>query len=630
MKNKHFTFLFLLFFLSCYSSKESAISQSQSTNLLGKSIPSHPRLLFTDEEEARIKELKSVDPLLDNLIQILRVESDKLLTTDLLTPPNDLTKSREHVYQIITLSLAHRIFDEDKYARQAERILLNICSYPDWHPEHYLDVAETTTAVAIGYDWLFSVLSEESRKIIKEAIQTKALALALPVYEAKNNDDSWAKRETNWNVVCNTGMTLGAFAIAEDYPETAEQTIKYTAQFVPNCLKHYAPDGVCYEGPAYWGYTNIYLSLLLNALQTNIGDDLGISALPGVSKTASYYVKSLSPTKKVFNFANSGGIESFSSPLLFYWGRFFNQPEVISSYREKLTEIVDGKAPLPKWHFFLSVAWFEGQSSITPIEYPPLQIFKNDYNPIVVFNGNRAIPQSLYLTAKGGDPDEAHQQLDIGTFIVEAEGVRWSDDLGADNYSLSGFWDYKPGGMRWDYFRNTNLSHNTLTIDGKHQYSAGKGTLLRYETNANNPFAIFDMSTAYKDQAQRVNRGFKLLDDRVILVQDEIVPLSEKQTICWSLITKAEVNIEGNSATLSMNGKTFQIRVASPLLVKMSVEEAKTNTEKENPIVGYRMLKINVLSKDVKGVPLQILMGTNPDLMKNNSVSAQDVLSDWK
>lgn len=69
---------------------------------------------------------------------------------------------------------------------------------------------------------------------------------------------------------------------------------------------------------------------------------------------------------------------------------------------------------------------------------------------------------------------QAHQQMDCGTFVLESEGIRWTDDLGSDDYNLPGFWDYKPNGQRWKYFRNNNLSHNTISIDHQIQYAAGE------------------------------------------------------------------------------------------------------------------------------------------------------------
>ena len=166
--------------------------------------------------------------------------------------------------------------------------MINVCNYKDWDPVHYLDVAEMTTAVAIGYDWLYDVLTPLTRQLVVHSIKTKALDLvveeyinALPVPECTVRNDSWAKRETNWNVVCNTGMVLGALAIEEQEPELARHIIGEAVKYVPNCLKHFAPDGVCYEGPAYWGYTNMYLSLLLKALNDNFGEDFGLSEMEG-------------------------------------------------------------------------------------------------------------------------------------------------------------------------------------------------------------------------------------------------------------------------------------------------------------------------------------------------------------
>ena len=40
-------------------------------------------------------------------------------------------------------------------------------------------------------------------------------------------------------------MVLGALAIAENYPEEAGAFVKNAVKFVPNCVKHFAPDGDC-------------------------------------------------------------------------------------------------------------------------------------------------------------------------------------------------------------------------------------------------------------------------------------------------------------------------------------------------------------------------------------------------
>lgn len=616
--------------LSCHA-KEDDIDKNlpvRKTELFGKAIPNHPRLLFSKEEEKRLKAIGLSDPLLQKLVSLLKQEADKLLTTSLLNPPNNLTISREHVYRLITLSLAYRMFDDKKYAGQAEKILINLAQYPSWNPVHYLDVAETTTAVAIAYDWLYDTFSNDTRALIKDAIITKALRLSIPVYEEQNNNESWAKRETNWNVVCNAGMSLGALAIAEDYDRT-EKIIEYSAKFMPNCLKHYDPDGVCYEGPAYWEYTNIYLAIVLKAYNDILKDDFGLSDLPGVKQTAKYYVNSLSPSKQVFNFADAGGYSSSNSPVFFYFGNVFNQADVLAYYKDKLTTIAENKTAVPNWHFFLAVAWYKQIPDNIVTTFPVLQVFKNSLNPILVFNGDRNNAQSIYLTAKGGAPNEAHQQLDVGSFFIESEGTRWAEDLGSDNYSLPGFWDYRPAGQRWNYFRNTNLSHNTLTIDNQLQFSEGKGILSRYQTETKNPFGIIDMSGVYKDQAKDVFRGFKFLDNYTMLIQDDLTLIQNDATIAWSFVTKANVAIEGNLIALSMNQKSFYMKIIAPSNISITSEDAKPNAAAEKPISGYKIVKINVLPIQSANRSIQVLTGNNLSSIEDFSSHPKRPVSDW-
>ena len=301
--------IFLIFcFWMAGSLSLSAQKQTGGESLL----PEHPRLLWNKQEEQETKQLLSTDPLLGSLYACLIKEAERLLTVPPQKDPrlaqkvNDiLPTSREQVYRIVTLSLAYRLSEDKRFAEKVEKELIHVCNYKDWDPVHYLDVAEMTTAVAIGYDWLYDVLLPSTKQLVVSSIKKNALDLVVEEYKT-GNADSWAKRETNWNVVCNTGMVLGALAIEEDEPELAQHIVQQAVHYIPNCLKHFAPDGVCYEGPAYWGYTNMYLSLLLKALNDNFGKDFGLSDMKGVRQSVLYYIHSTSPGGKIFNFANSG------------------------------------------------------------------------------------------------------------------------------------------------------------------------------------------------------------------------------------------------------------------------------------------------------------------------------------
>lgn len=571
----------------------------------GAQVVPHPRLLFSKQEERRIQGLLGTDPLLDSLRASLMKEAERLLTVPPQEDPRKKIKntkdilpvSREQVYRMVNLSLAYRLSGDKRFAEKAEKELVHVCNYTDWDPVHYLDVAEMTTAVAIGYDWLYDVLAPSTKQLVVRSIKTKALDLVVEEYKT-GNADSWAKRETNWNVVCNTGMVLGALAIEEQEPELARHIIGEAVKYVPNCLKHLAPDGVCYEGPAYWGYTNMYLSLLLKALNDNLGEDFGLSEMAGVDKSVLYYMHSTSPSGKIFNFANSGSTAPAAEPIYFYFSRAFGQPEAAGFYRNVLSKTVQEGNYFR--FYFLSIPWYDTASSSADA-LPKLKVYRG-INDIVVFNGDRNIPNSLYLIAKTGDPDMAHQQLDIGTFIVETNGIRWTDDLGTDNYNLPGFWDYKPNGQRWSYFRNSNFSHNTLSIDHQLQNSAGTGEIEKQDDKADQPFVTMNMSTAYGSQSRFVYRTFRMLDDTRLLVTDSVGLKNPSQSVQWSVITSADVECKGNTAILRKDGHSFSLKIASPAHASFTAKAAKRETEAEKPIEGY-----TVLSASVSGEPVQVI-----------------------
>lgn len=557
--------------------------------------PHHPRLLFTTTEEKAVKKLIKKDPLARQLAAFLKTKADSIAEAPQIPYKMDkygnmLWTSRAYVLRLGTLSLAYRLYGEQKYLDAANKTLLWVCGYKDWDPKHYLDTAEMTTAVAIAYDWLFDALPETTRKIIKGSIYKNSISNVLREYE-KGGPGSWAKRETNWNVVCNTGMTLGALAVAEDYPEEAETILKNAAHYMPNCLKHFAPDGVCYEGPAYWGYTNSYLSLYLKAVNDNGGDQGGIGQLPGVSRTALFYKRTLTPSGQRFNFGNASTEEVMNTPAFFFFSRKYQQPEVAEWFRKEIEKTIKQNQPIHQL-FFLSLPWFNPASPTQNENIPSLEVYHNSINDLVVLNGNRKEKGSVFLVAKGGLPNQAHQQMDCGTFIIESDSVCWTEDLGADDYALPGFWDGKPGGDRWKYFRNNNFSHNTLNIDRQPQYANGKAFVCEENTRTAHPYARLDLSEVYKVQAHKAFRKFTLINDHTIEVEDEVELRNTSSTVFWTAATKADVTINGSVAQLQKDEKVFYFRILSPEGATFHTYPAYNTYPGEKPIKGITMLEI--------------------------------------
>src|SRR5690554_915329 len=119
---------------------------------------------------------------------------------------------------------------------------------------------------------------------------------------------------------------------------------------------------------------------------------------------------------------------------------------------------------------------------------------------------------SLYLGFKGGSPSVNHGHMDIGSFVMEAEGVRWAIDMGSQSYeSLESrgmsIFGRTQDAERWTILRLNNYIHNTLTVNGELQRVEGFAGMDKYGDNADFMFAVTDMTSVYDGQLAQAKRG---------------------------------------------------------------------------------------------------------------------------
>ena len=278
MKNMLFIFL-AMFYSACISAQEGDSKKVKARE--------HPYLIMTTEDEAVIRSAVQTDGMWKEYHAFMMEEADNLLGK-----PNCqrtvqgrrlLEVSREILRRTLILGYAYRMSGEAKYARQAESELDNAAGFVDWNPSHFLDVAEMTAAMAIGYDWLYNFISDRTKIKIEKAIEMKGLN---PSLDSRYN--SWLYRNNNWNQVCNGGITLGALAIYDKIPTFADKLINRAVQSVKLPMSVYAPDGAYAEGYSYWGYGTTYNLLLIDALEKVMGTDYNLSQEPGFLNTGKF------------------------------------------------------------------------------------------------------------------------------------------------------------------------------------------------------------------------------------------------------------------------------------------------------------------------------------------------------
>ncbi len=582
----------------------------------------HPRLLFTKENEKEIKMLIKDDTLLHKIFVKSISIADSLLKKPLLEyiPDNRnviLSFSREELLRILSFSMAFRLTNDQKYRKAALREMRNICSFTSWNPSHFLDVAEMTTALAIGYDWLFNEISDGDKKVFREAILTKGIKPYFTAYDSIK--PFWITTDNNWNSVCNMGIVMSALAIAEDYPQEAARVIDLMRATISTTLDKYIPDGVWYEGPGYWEYGTTYAVLGMASLNSALGTDFGLSNHKGFNKTASFYINCLSPTNHVFNFADAGTSDIRLSPSLFWLANRFRDSLIIQQYNKilntKLTaDLVQQEGNFSGRFFPLHLIWYTKLRTMIS-DTRPLAAFYDGDVQMMLMRSSWTDTNALFIAIKAGDNSEEHQHLDIGTFIIEQNGQRWADDLGSDHYHLPGFWEGTQGGRRWFYLRNNNRGHNTLVVGDSIQRADARCTFFEVNDTSANPYASINLTEAYRNQLKFCTRTVAMHENKIIVIHDKIKSHLKPETIRWAFVTKASFSNNDIITRLKLNGKSFFVRVVKPKNIMLREFSLKPTSLDERSTESYKMIGFNLKSN--KDVELEVIFSADSIALKN-------------
>jgi hypothetical protein len=242
----------------------------------------------------------------------------------------------------------------------------------------------------------------------------------------------------------------------------------------------------------------------------------------------------------------------------------------------------------------LHVVWYEPPPKEGAFEYPELDTLFRGLVEVAVFRSAWNDPDALFAGIKAGYNQVNHGHLDLGVFELDALGVRWARDLGADNYNLPGYWDGKKGGKRWDYYRLNSLSHSVPLLAGEGQDPNGRSEITVFESQPERAHTVVDFTSAYAGRANRAVRGLALTSGRrAVLVQDEFL-LEKPCDVTWAMTTDAKIETDASGgAVLTLGKKRLEVSILSPEGARFEVESAEQEPpQKTNK--GVRRLVINL------------------------------------
>jgi len=566
----------------------------------------HPRLITTERVE-EIKQLIQEDEIAKK-IWITNLEFTKELLDKkpvVYEKPDGrrlLSVSREALDRIRSLSLCYLILGEKRYAERAWLELEAVASFSDWNPSHFLDAAEMTHAVAVGYDWLYDFWNAAQRKILQDAIVHKGLKPALEVY---SRESGWHTGNINWNQVCNGGISIGALAIAETVPDLASEILCTAIESIQLPMKEYEPDGGGYEGPTYWDYGSRYNVFFMDALDNGLGTDFGLSTMEGFRRSGDFQIYLSGTDLRCFNFSDSD-IKTMSTAQHFWMGKKYDHPGYSGFRYMALKRGAEAN--------ILDLLWFDNR--FKDYDLNSMSLDKHfRVAEIVTMRDSWENGKGFSVAMKGGPSTRVHSHMDLGSFILECDGVRWFVDLGKDRETYQRHIN-KAG--RWDFYRTRAEGHNTLVINPEFRGSQkrtedGIAEFIKFESGKESAVAVLDVSKAYYNDVL-FKRTFSLNRGKEFRISDEI-KCKEPSELFLFYHTEAEIELTNNNrqAILKKDGKSMVVNLVRPLEAQFEVWPAEPFPE--SPVLpfqekneGIRKLSIHFIDAEAVDVEIALKM----------------------
>lgn len=547
---------------------------------------SHPRLFLKNGEEQAVMAAVEKSPVVRKMHDAVMDCADETLekppVTRQMVGIRLLETSRESLKRVFALSYAYRMTGDMRYARRAEKEMLACCEFSDWNPSHFLDVAEMSVSMSIGYDWLYDVLSMETRAKVERAVFEKAFK---PV---ETEAQPWYGWTSNWNSVCNAGMTAAAVVFYDINPELCGSIILRSLESNPKAMAVYAPDGGYPEGAMYWGYGSSFEIIMIEALEGACGTDFGLAESPGFLQSGRFLQAMITPRGGCFNYSDAS-YGQICDPMLFWIASRTGDISLLYNIMEYLensgAEVFAENRLLP-----LAVISAAGLD-LGKVASPDWNIwFSRGETPVFAYRSGWHSADDTYFGLKGGSPSSGHAHMDGGSFIYERDSVRWALDLGMQDYgSLEKYgldiWNLGQDSDRWKVFRYGNTGHNTVSVMNAMHCASGRAEIVDTMASVSEKGAVVDLSGLFP-QFGRVTRKAVLDAEDNLCLEDVFENGGSRQTVVWIMNTEAVPEIVSDDAVrLTCRGHEMLVRfrATSPFSLKILPADPPAEYDAPNP-----------------------------------------------
>ncbi len=563
---------------------------------------SRPRTLSTNENLIRIKERLATDQVFQELYNNAESNAQKWLDT----PVQTFVDRHVMIHIMGSLGIMYRLTGEEKYKKRATRELEAVLQLNELrNPKDILTFGYFLKGIGVGYDWFYDCLTAELKTKLEDFIEF-VLKFAIESYHNPTaafgtyNNPHWTIKSTNFVPSVNGGFLMCAVAVLgnERFNDIAAEVIRGALACYENFITVCYPDGAFREGCGYWHYATESVAEAFSTLDSAFGTTYGLAECPGMEKTCDFIAYMTGPCG-VFNYGNSGG-EVFLHHQLYYFADKYKLPYLEIIRRNNLSKMKGASIS-----DYADLLWYKGLSDTANLNLPTTRYFRG----IEAFSYRTSWKDdALCVICKGGDNQDVHGSLNCGTFIVDKGGERFAMQLGAENYGLPGYWDYREFGQRWKYYRMRAEGQNTLVINPDmmpDQNPLAKCAVEKYDENS----VSINLTNAYRKNAKSVKRTFRIEQGKIIIT--DTVDLIETGDVYWFMHTNSEIVLEDNNrkAVLRKGGVTLTLKADDGYDFTVMDAKPMENTPNEagiNPNEGIK--KLAVIVKGVNAAKINIEM----------------------
>lgn len=489
----------------------------------------HPRLFLTDADISGIKQSLDKNSQLVVLSSILFEIADGLVTESApleykfdKAGRSILKVSNEALRRIVALSYAYRMTRNKAYLNKVREIIEQVCSFPDWHPQHFLDPSEMAFAVAIGYDWLYWDLPKETLFLAADCLKRFAMEEV-----AHGLGEQIFLRSGNWNQVCIATMTAASIVTYERNPELSSEIIRRGIQNNFRAAKEiYSPSGAFPEGPGYWEYGTCFQGYLNMMLEDAFGYDFGLSDVEGFSCTGIYKAFTRSGSGHIFNYSDNSD-RLTPSPGLWYQAWKFGHTDILY---DELKLLNQRSGYIAERRTLLALVSSYRMGEVNPQPREDRLFIGTGINDILIAKAGWDA-QAAYLGLKGGSASIGHSHMDAGSFVFDAFGSRWVNDYYVRAYEdqeliqrhlglTKAQWGYDQHSYRWFLFQYNNRQHSTLTVNGKDHNAEGFAHIVESWDTPGRLGGKLDLSPVFDGELKSASREVSIINSQSLEVID--------------------------------------------------------------------------------------------------------------